>query len=174
MSAESEHWASRSFNLSASASIQYLRNLLKELISGGSRGVPRVSWNPPLLENPTWKMFMMDRYGKISCSMMVGLSFCATQLCISSEHRLVSTFSTNKLFCWCYNLAVQNLPREDRSLSESIILVGIIPCEPSKVINTILEPLVDDLLKLCEGILMKSAMDNTILVTIPFWSSVCT
>ena len=50
-------------------------------------------------------------------------------------------------------LAVQNLPREDRSLSESIILVGIIPCEPSKVINTILEPLVDDLLNsLTDGV----------------------
>ena len=42
--------------------------------------------------------------------------------------------------------------------------MGIIPCEPSKVINTTLEPLVDDLLKLWEGVLMKSPMDNTILV----------
>ena len=49
-------------------------------------------------------------------------------------------------------LAVQNLPRKDRFLSENIILVGIISCEPSKVINAILEPLVDDLLKLWEGV----------------------
>lgn len=81
-----------------------------------------------------------------------------------SEHRLVSTFSTNKLFCWCYISCSTKFAKRSFFLSENIILVGIIPCEPSKVINTTLEPLVDDLLKLWEGVLMKSPMDNTILV----------
>ena len=49
-------------------------------------------------------------------------------------------------------VAIQNLPGEQRFLSENTILVGIIPCEPSKVINTILEPLVNNLLKLWDGV----------------------
>ena len=35
-------------------------------------------------------------------------------------------------------IAVQNLPREERFLSENTILVGLIPGEPSLVINSII------------------------------------
>ena len=61
-------------------------------------------------------------------------------------------------------VAIQNLPREQRFLSENTILVGIIPCEPSKVINTILEPLVNDLLKLWDGVIMESSTSNKVIV----------
>ena len=51
-------------------------------------------------------------------------------------------------------ITVQNLPREERFLTENTILIGTIPGEPSKVINMILEPLVDDLQKLWNGVLI--------------------
>ena len=51
---------------------------------------------------------------------------------------------------------VQNLlPRDERFLGENTILVGLIPGEPNLVISTTLEPLVDDLLKLWNGVIMK-------------------
>ena len=61
-------------------------------------------------------------------------------------------------------IAIQNLPREERFLSENTILVGVIPGEPKLVINTLLEPLVDDLLKLWDGVIMKSVSQNSVLV----------
>lgn len=41
---------------------------------------------------------------------------------------------------------------------ENIILVGVIPGEPHIHINTLLDPLVDELLKLWDGVAMKSSM----------------
>ena len=54
-------------------------------------------------------------------------------------------------------LAIQNLPRQERYVSENIILVGIIPGphEPSKNINSYLAPLVDDLKQLWHGVIMQ-------------------
>ena len=54
-------------------------------------------------------------------------------------------------------LAVENLPREVRFRRENIIIVGILPgpSEPSKNINTYLEPLIDDLKMLWEGVSIR-------------------
>lgn len=51
-------------------------------------------------------------------------------------------------------LAVQNLPRELRFQRENIFVVGIIPgpSEPSMNINSYLEPLIEDLRKLWNGV----------------------
>ena len=53
-------------------------------------------------------------------------------------------------------MSILNLPRESRFKQENTILVGLIPGphEPSRDINTFLKPLVDDLLKLWEGVEM--------------------
>ena len=60
-------------------------------------------------------------------------------------------------------LIVQNLPRSERFKVENIILVGLIPgpTEPSKHINTYLDPLIDDLLKLYYGIEMKDPLSTS-------------
>ena len=51
-------------------------------------------------------------------------------------------------------LSILNLPREERFLKENIILVGVIPGpkEPSLHINSFLQPLVDELKLLWEGV----------------------
>ena len=51
--------------------------------------------------------------------------------------------------------------------------MGVIPAEPSKVINTILDPLVDDLLKLWNGVLMKSPTNNTVVVRVALICVTC-
>ena len=59
-------------------------------------------------------------------------------------------------------MSILNLPRESRFKQENTILVGLIPGphEPSRDINTFLRPLVDDLLKLWEGVDMRIASIN--------------
>ena len=59
-------------------------------------------------------------------------------------------------------MSVLNLPRECRFKRENTILVGLIPGphEPSHNINTFLKPLVNDLLKLWDGIEMRIASTN--------------
>ena len=51
-------------------------------------------------------------------------------------------------------IVILNLPREVRYLPRNVIVVGVIPGpkEPKKTINTILQPLVEDLLALWDGI----------------------
>ena len=51
-------------------------------------------------------------------------------------------------------IVILNLPREVRYLPRNVIVVGVIPGpkEPKKTINTILQPLVEDLLALWNGI----------------------
>ena len=51
-------------------------------------------------------------------------------------------------------LVVQNLPRHERFKLKNIILVGLIPGpkEPPKLINTYLDPLINDLIKLYHGV----------------------
>lgn len=51
-------------------------------------------------------------------------------------------------------LVVQNLPRRERFKLKNIILVGLIPGpkEPPKLINTYLDPLINDLIKLYHGV----------------------
>ena len=61
-------------------------------------------------------------------------------------------------------MAVQNLPRDQRFLSENVIFVGVIPGEPSIHINTLLDPLIDELLKLWDGVAMKLLSQNVVLV----------
>lgn len=56
-------------------------------------------------------------------------------------------------------LAILNLPREERFKDENMILVGVIPGpkEPKININAYLEPLVDELRELWEGVLMDDS-----------------
>ena len=63
-------------------------------------------------------------------------------------------------------IVVQTLPGSERFLAENMILVGVIPGphEPHISINTYLQPLVDDLLKLWSGVTMKSTSQTSVLV----------
>jgi hypothetical protein len=55
-------------------------------------------------------------------------------------------------------LAILNLPRSERYSADNTILLGVIPGpkEPELTINTFLEPLVDELLQLWNGVVMKT------------------
>ena len=63
-------------------------------------------------------------------------------------------------------LAVLNLPRAERFTTENIILLGIIPGpkEPEKTINSFLKPLVEELLQLWDGIVMRTHDNRSVLV----------
>ena len=63
-------------------------------------------------------------------------------------------------------LAFLNLPRDERFKSENILLLGVIPGphEPELTINTFLRPLVDELLVLWDGIVMKTHDSRSVLV----------
>ena len=63
-------------------------------------------------------------------------------------------------------LVILNLPHTTRYKRENIILVGVIPgpSEPSLNINTYLEPLVDELLKLWRGVQIEMPNSNNLLV----------
>ena len=54
-------------------------------------------------------------------------------------------------------LSILNLPREERFLKENVILVGIIPGpkEPAIDMNSFLQPLVDELKELWEGVIVS-------------------
>ena len=54
--------------------------------------------------------------------------------------------------------AILNLPRSERYSADNIILLGVIPGpkEPELTINTFLEPLVDELLQLWNGVVMRT------------------
>ncbi len=69
-----------------------------------------------------------------------------------------TTHSTGVMY-----LAIQNLPRKERFLSENVIVAGVIP-GPKKTINTFLGPLVDELLQLWEGVVMKASNGSFVLV----------
>ncbi len=72
-----------------------------------------------------------------------------------------TTHSTGVMY-----LAIQNLPRKERYLCENVIVVGVIPGpkEPKKTMNSFLQPLVDELLQLWEGVVMKGANGINVLV----------
>ena len=55
-------------------------------------------------------------------------------------------------------MVVMNLPRDERFKPGNVITVGIIPGpkEPKLHVNTFLQPLVDELIDLWDGILLKT------------------
>ena len=55
-------------------------------------------------------------------------------------------------------LAILNLPRHERFLPHNVMVVGIIPGpeEPSLTINSFLQPLIDELKQLWNGIIIES------------------
>lgn len=59
-------------------------------------------------------------------------------------------------------LSILNLPRQERFLKENVLLVGVIPGpkEPALHINSLLQPLVDELKELWEGVCVKT-LDST-------------
>lgn len=72
-----------------------------------------------------------------------------------------SVYSTGIIY-----LAVLNLPRTEQFTSENILLLGVIPGpkEPELTINTFLKPLVEELLKLWNAILMQTHDNRFVLV----------
>ena len=72
-----------------------------------------------------------------------------------------TTHSTGVIY-----ICVQNLPRNERFLSENIILIGVIPGpnEPKLTINAFLEPLVKELQHLWKGVVMKNAGGAAVIV----------
>ena len=54
-------------------------------------------------------------------------------------------------------IVILNLPREIRYLPENVIIAGVVPgpTEPSKTMNSLLEPVVKDLLALWDGVYFK-------------------
>ena len=62
-------------------------------------------------------------------------------------------------------LAILNFPRQLRYRRENMVLIGVIPGphEPSLHINALLEPLVDELLKLWKGIEMPTTEGNQVI-----------
>lgn len=65
-------------------------------------------------------------------------------------------------------LAIQNLPRNERFTTENIVLVAVIPGpgphEPKKTMNSYLHPLIKELNELWKGVLMESALGNSVIV----------
>lgn len=72
-----------------------------------------------------------------------------------------TTYSVGALY-----IAIQNLPRKERFLSENIILLGVMPGpnEPHLTMNSYLEPLIHDLLQLWNGVTMKLQFSSSTLV----------
>ena len=72
-----------------------------------------------------------------------------------------TTHSTGVIY-----MCVQNLPRNERFLSENIILIGVIPGpkEPKLTINAFLESLVKEFQHLWEGVVMKNAAGAAVIV----------
>lgn len=72
-----------------------------------------------------------------------------------------TTHSTGVMY-----MCIQNLPRNERFLSENVILIGVIPGprEPKLTINSFLEPLVKELQHLWKGVVMKNAAGASVIV----------
>ena len=62
-----------------------------------------------------------------------------------------TSYSTGAMY-----LTIQNLPRQERYRTENLLLVGILPgpSEPSLIMNSYLAPMVEELLKLWEGVVI--------------------
>ena len=60
-------------------------------------------------------------------------------------------------------MVVTNLPREERFKPENLIVVGIIPGpkDPKHYINSFLQPLVDDLIDLWDGVILDTNISGT-------------
>lgn len=63
-------------------------------------------------------------------------------------------------------ISILNLPRKERFLQENIILVGVIPGpkEPPLLINTYLNPLVEELKDLWKGVILKNHNNHSLLI----------
>ena len=65
-----------------------------------------------------------------------------------------------------FYLAVQNLPQRDCFLPDNIVIVRVIPGprEPSKHINSFLNPLVEELLQLWMGVVLQINPSESLLI----------
>ena len=63
-------------------------------------------------------------------------------------------------------LSILNLPRQERFLKQYILLVGVIPGpkEPALHINAFLQPLVDELKQLWEGVCVKTSNSTSAII----------
>lgn len=72
-------------------------------------------------------------------------------------------------------LSIMNLPRKECFLQENIILAGVIPGphEPSRLMNSLLNPLVKELKKLWRGVILKDYDNRPIMVRAALLCSSC-
>ena len=79
-------------------------------------------------------------------------------LCLSLNIDWFNPYVETQYSVGAIYLVVQNIPRSHRFKVENMILVGLIPGpkEPPKSVNTYLEPLVNDLLRLYTGVKMSN------------------
>ena len=68
-------------------------------------------------------------------------------------------------------MVVMNLPRDERFKPENLLVVGIIPGpkEPKHHINSFLQPLVDDLIDLWDGVILAYEMVVRRCLELRFW-----
>ena len=75
---------------------------------------------------------------------------------------LQPTLHGSKSICVIY-MVVMNLPKKERFKPENLIVVGIIPGpkDPKHYINSFLQPLVDDLIDLWDGVILDTNFSGT-------------
>lgn len=75
---------------------------------------------------------------------------------------LQPTLHGSKSICVIY-MVVMNLPKKERFKPENLIVVGIIPGpkDPKHYINSFLQPLVDDLIDLWDGVILDTNISGT-------------
>ena len=72
-------------------------------------------------------------------------------------------------------LSIQNLPRDERYANGNVILVAVMPGprEPEKTMNSYLEPLVDELKQLWDGVIMQSITNTPVIVRAALICTAC-
>ena len=75
---------------------------------------------------------------------------------------LQPTLHGSKSICVIY-MVVMNLPKKECFKPENLIVVGIIPGpkDPKHYINSFLQPLVDDLIDLWDGVILDTNISGT-------------
>ena len=83
-------------------------------------------------------------------------------------YRLVSTLQTFKAFIGALYISILNLSRSERYSSDNVILLGVIPGpkEPDLTINSLL---VDELLQLWNGVVMKAHSSSVLVRSALVW-----
>ena len=83
----------------------------------------------------------------------------SNNLCLMMNVDWFNPFDETPYSAGVIYFVIQNLPRNERFKFENVIIAGLIPgpSEPTKVINTYLSPVVDDLINLYAGVSMENS-----------------